>query len=98
MAERPSYPEDDPVQHIDDYRALNHVEVLSAVRRQHRQVVVAVEDPLLADLLCRRLRSVSGHPGRRFDLAVDHAGSAAVEAVTEIAPQAARVLQYQQAS
>lgn len=89
---------DDPVQHIDEYRALNLVEALAAASRQHRQIVVAVEDPLLADLLCRRLRSVSGHPGRRFDLAIDHSGSAAVETVTEIAPLASGVLRYQQVS
>ena len=37
---------DDPVQHIDDYRALNLVEVLTAIRRTGRQVIVAVEDSL----------------------------------------------------
>src|SRR6267154_4326418 len=42
---------DDPVQHIDDYRALNLVEVLTAIRRTSRQVIVAVEDPALANLL-----------------------------------------------
>jgi len=59
---------DDPVQHVDDYRALNLVEVLSAIRRSGRQVVIAVEDPSLADLLCRRLRSSSAEPGVRIDL------------------------------
>src|SRR5205807_6781435 len=59
---------DDPVQHVDDYRALNLVEVLAAIRRSHRQIVVAVEDAALADLLCRRLRSASGDIGRIFDL------------------------------
>jgi DNA repair exonuclease SbcCD ATPase subunit len=38
---------DDPVQHIDDYRALNLVEVLAAIRRTNRQIIVAVEDPAL---------------------------------------------------
>ena len=47
---------DDPVQHIDDYRALNLVEVLAAIRREKRQVIVVVEDTSLADLLARRLR------------------------------------------
>ena len=41
---------DDPVQHIDDYRALHLVEVLSALRQAGRQVVIAVEDEALADL------------------------------------------------
>ena len=39
---------DDPVQHIDDYRALNLVEVLSAIRMDKRQVICAVEDAALA--------------------------------------------------
>ncbi len=47
---------DDPVQHIDDYRALNLVEVLAAIRRENRQIIVAVEDASLAELLGRRLR------------------------------------------
>jgi chromosome segregation protein len=46
---------DDPVQHIDYYRALNLVEVLAAIRRIGRQVIIVVEDVALADLLCRRL-------------------------------------------
>lgn len=48
---------DDPVQHIDDYRALHLVEVLSAIRSYGQQVICTVEDQALADLLCRRLRS-----------------------------------------
>ena len=60
---------DDPVQHVDDYRALNFVEVL----RSHPPIgssspVVAVEDAALADVLCRRLRSIQTEPGRRYDL------------------------------
>jgi len=47
---------DDPVQHIDDYRALNLVEVLAAIRREKRQIIVVVEDAALGDLLARRLR------------------------------------------
>jgi chromosome segregation protein len=48
---------DDPIQHIDDYRALHLVEVLAAVRLSGQQVVCAVEDPALAQVLCRRLRT-----------------------------------------
>lgn len=77
---------DDPVQHVDDYRALNLVEVLAAIRRSGRQVVVAVEDAALADLLCRRLRSSTLEPGRRYDL--DHAkdGSAQIAGVLDVLP------------
>jgi DNA repair exonuclease SbcCD ATPase subunit len=47
---------DDPVQHIDDYRALHLIEVLHAIRRSGRQIICTVEDEALASLLCRRLR------------------------------------------
>jgi chromosome segregation protein len=54
---------DDPVQHIDDYRALHLVEVLSAIRSHGQQVICTVEDQALADLLCRRLRSAEDGAG-----------------------------------
>ena len=77
---------DDPVQHVDDYRALNLVEVLAAIRRSGRQVVVAVEDSALADLLCRRLRSSSTEPGRRYDLGYGADGSAKIVAMFDVLP------------
>lgn len=83
---------DDPVQHIDDYRALNLVEVLSAVRRSGRQVIVAVEDPSLADLLCRRLRSTAVDGGRRFELISDKNGSAGIEREVDIFPHPRQTL------
>ena len=89
---------DDPVQHIDDYRALNLVEVLSAIRRTGRQIVVAVEDPALADLLCRRLRSIAKETGRRFDLSCNSNGSASIETLTEILPLPREVLRRAEAS
>jgi len=54
---------DDPVQHVDDFRALHLAEVLSAMRRKGEQVICTVEDPALADLLCRRLRSTDSEDG-----------------------------------
>lgn len=54
---------DDPIQHIDDYRALHLIEVLAAIRRTGRQVICAVEDEALAKLLARRLRSQPGDEG-----------------------------------
>ena len=59
---------DDPVQHIDDYRALHFVETLAAIRKTGRQVICAVEDPALADLLCRRLRSNPAEAGQRIEM------------------------------
>jgi hypothetical protein len=47
---------DDPVQHIDDYRALHLVEVFSAIRQGGQQVICTAEDEELGQFLCRRLR------------------------------------------
>jgi hypothetical protein len=83
---------DDPVQHIDDYRALNLVEVLAAIRRTNRQVIVAVEDPALADLLCRRLRSATGELGRVFELHTSKTGAAEIAGTRDIYPMPRLVL------
>jgi DNA repair exonuclease SbcCD ATPase subunit len=89
---------DDPVQHIDDYRALNLVEVLSAIRRTDRQVIIAVEDPALADLLCRRLRSTVAGPARYYELSTSPTGSAQITRSQDILPLPKRVLRLAQAS
>lgn len=89
---------DDPVQHVDDYRALNLVEVLAAIRRSGRQVVVAVEDVALADLLCRRLRSSTLEPGRRYELTHASDGSAEVKYMLDVSPLPADTLPLQFAS
>jgi chromosome segregation protein len=89
---------DDPVQHIDDYRALNLVEVLSAIRRSGRQVLVTVEDPALADLLCRRLRSEERELGRRYDLRTSKSGTGEVAEELEITPMPRGVLRLSEAS
>src|SRR5271170_5049106 len=83
---------DDPVQHIDDYRALNLVEVLAAIRRSGRQVIIAVEDAALADLLCRRLRSSIGEIGRRFELQTSKTGSSEIASINDIYPMQREVL------
>jgi chromosome segregation protein len=46
---------DDPVQHIDDFRSLHLVDVMSAMQKAGRQIICAVEDEGLADLMCRRM-------------------------------------------
>ena len=84
---------DDPVQHVDDYRALNLVEVLSAVRRSGRQLIIAVEDSALADLLCRRLRSTATEPGRRFELATAANGSSVIKEESDIYPLPRAILE-----
>lgn len=89
---------DDPVQHIDDYRALNLVEVLSAIRRTGRQVIVAVESRALADVLCHKLRSTLSEPGRRFDLAMSTGGSGSIAEINDIVPMPREILRPAQAS
>lgn len=83
---------DDPVQHIDDFRALHLVEVLAALRQAGRQVVCAVEDEALADLLCRRLLSTTDQPGCRFTIDTGPSGSALVADRLDILPLPAGVL------
>ena len=89
---------DDPVQHIDDYRALNLAEGPASIRRTGRQVVVAVEDAALADVLCRRLRSAVGDSGRRIDLRISATGSTEIASTMDIAPLPSHALQQAKAS
>ncbi|OBR79249.1 MULTISPECIES: AAA family ATPase [Xanthomonas] len=83
---------DDPVQHIDDFRALHLVEVLAALRLDGRQIICAVEDPALADLLCRRLVSTSTEGGRRLDIDLGLLGATSVVIDQEINPMPVGVL------
>lgn len=59
---------DDPVQHVDDFRTIHLAEVMAHLVSGGRQVVCSVEDPALADLLCRRLPIRSGGAARRITL------------------------------
>ncbi|MDA9442962.1 chromosome segregation protein SMC [Bradyrhizobium sp. CCBAU 51745] len=83
---------DDPVQHIDDFRALQLVEVLSSFRQAGRQVVVAVEDEALADLLCRRMLSTPEQGGRRYTIDFNERGAANVTARLDVPPMAPGIL------
>jgi len=83
---------DDPVQHIDDYRALNLVEVLSAIRRDGRQIICAVEDIALANLLCRRLGSYEGQSGALLTLEPGPQGVARVRSAEEVPANPIRIL------
>lgn len=83
---------DDPVQHIDDFRALHLVEVLAALRLDRRQIICAVEDPALADLLCRRLVSTTDEPGRRYDIELGPEGATSVLTAEDIPPMPIGVL------
>lgn len=83
---------DDPVQHIDDFRALHLIEVLAAFRLDGRQVVCAIEDPALAELLCRRLLSTSDAIGKRYDIDIGQDGATTIVSDLEIPPMPTGVL------
>lgn len=83
---------DEPIQHIDDYRALHLVELLSSLRQLGKQVVCTVEDPELADLLCRRLRATEGAPGVRIDLCYHSKFGVDIQEIQVIKPLPASVL------
>ena len=83
---------DDPVQHIDDYRSLQLVEVLAALRLEGRQIICAVEDAALADLLCRRLESSLSERGRRVDVGLGSNGRIGILRNVEMSPMPVEVL------
>lgn len=83
---------DDPVQHIDDFRALNLVEVLASIRMKGRQVICAVEDAALADLLCRRLRPASATDGKRIMVEQGPGGVSKIGQTAFVTLDARRVL------
>ena len=80
---------DDPVQHVDDFRAVHLAEVVGQFVRQGRQVVCAVEDAALADLLTRRLPNVSHGAAQRVTLKLEADGSSTAESPRTI-PQLPR--------
>ena len=85
---------DDPVQHIDDFRALHFVEILAAFRLTGQQIVCAVEDQALAKLLCRRLLSTAEQVGRYYEIDLTGPdGVAAVVTKADIRPMPNDVLQ-----
>ena len=77
---------DDPVQHIDDFRALHLVEVLAAIRMNGRQVICSVEDPALADLFCRKLISLPEEEGKQFDFDIDNTGATYISKEVAVPP------------
>jgi DNA repair exonuclease SbcCD ATPase subunit len=84
---------DDPVQHVDDFRALHLVETLAAIRQRNWQIVCCVEDPQLARLLQRRLRSSEGDEGLHIRMAYTPGKGVHVDDVDRVRPFPQRVLQ-----
>jgi len=83
---------DDPVQHIDDYRALHLTEVLAAIRATNRQVVCTVEDESLGKLLARRLRGDGTSGGLIVRMAYSSRDGIHVASTTSVQPMQRSVL------
>lgn len=83
---------DDPVQHIDDFRSVHLSELLGQLVREGRQVICAVEDPALADLLCRKMPVTSSGAARRITLGVSDTGRVKVMEQRDLSPMPAQVL------
>jgi chromosome segregation protein len=64
-----------PVQHVDDFRTVHLAEVAAQLVSGGRQVVCAVEDAALADLLCRRLPIDTVGQAKRITLGPDADGA-----------------------
>lgn len=69
---------DDPVQHVDDFRSVHLAEVIAQLVGAGRQIVCVVEDPALADHLCRRLPVTAPGEGARVTLGPDTDGALAL--------------------
>ena len=69
---------DDPVQHVDDFRTVHLAEVLAHLCHSDRQIVCAVEDSALAELMCRRLTTSNQAAGKRVTLGNELDGSLSV--------------------
>jgi chromosome segregation protein len=77
---------DDPVQHIDDFRSIQLTEVVAQLLAGGRQIICAVEDAALADLLCRRLPVNRQGDGKRVTLGPAPDGSLTKLQESELAP------------
>ncbi|HYG07306.1 MAG TPA: hypothetical protein VD865_13005 [Stenotrophomonas sp.] len=65
---------DDPVQHVDDFRTVHLAELAAQLVSEGRQIVCAVEDAALAELLCRRLPVNRPDSAKRVTLGPDEDG------------------------
>ncbi len=83
---------DDPVQHIDDFRAVHLAEVMAQLVNEDRQVICAVEDAALADLLCRRLPVGAHGDALRITIGPDQEGALGVQELRILTPLIKRTL------
>ena len=84
---------DDPVQHIDDFRAVHLAEVLASLYMAGHQVICAVEDPALANLLCRRLPYSYGSEGLHIILGENERGALSILEKTKVTSSGTSILQ-----
>jgi chromosome segregation protein len=83
---------DDPVQHVDDFRSVHLAEVMAQLAIAGRQIVCVVEDPALADLLCRRLPITGPNQGKRITLGPNLDGTLSKLEEVNLAPLQPAVL------
>lgn len=83
---------DDPVQHVDDFKTVHLAEVLAYLCQTGRQIICAVEDSALADLMSRRLPTSAAAPGMHTKLGNDSDGALSVTGAQAIAPMTRRTL------
>lgn len=84
---------DDPVQHIDDFRSVHLAELLGQLVREERQIICAVEDPALADLLCRKMPVRAPGSAKRITLGADGDGNISTLRDKDLLPMQRSILQ-----
>jgi DNA repair exonuclease SbcCD ATPase subunit len=83
---------DDPVQHVDDFRSVQLAEVMAQLSLAGKQIICAVEDAALADLLCRRLPIERNRLGKRLTLGSDSEGALAKVEERDLEPLVRKTL------
>jgi DNA repair exonuclease SbcCD ATPase subunit len=83
---------DDPVQHVDDFRTVNLAEVLAQLVAGGRQIVIAVEDAALAELLARRMPVAAPGEASRLTLGLGPDGCPTIVSRTDPVPMVQGVL------
>lgn len=77
---------DDPVQHVDDFRTVHLAELSAQLVTEGRQIICAVEDPALAELLSRRLPVSAVGSAKRITLGPDIDGDPHVSEERDLVP------------
>jgi hypothetical protein len=77
---------DDPVQHVDDFRTVHLAELAAQLVAEDRQIICAVEDVALGELLARRLPIDKVGAAKRITLGSDEDGALAKISEQSITP------------